>query len=297
MAREDRLSNSPSLSFPEWVPVAIIETANQLSEKLAEEKDPARALGVLSRLASDPLMKRVWQEVYRKNRVRHQPSEEYLNPASTNASRTAALRRQASDLRERGGEENEHNAKLLEAEAAIIDEEFDPLVHPQWSTQDRAAQLLLWHAYRTALDNKPVYLSDIEAKTRDLRKLVKELITGVKTLQSHSLDHGAKRLKKLAEEIEDEAHNTDPFLDPQTGQQLARPRFPHIDDPWVIVRETPDFQMRSFVVCLSIATIQLFGKPLYHTLANITNAVFDRRDVTDQRVRELLRIRLGIPAD
>jgi hypothetical protein len=288
---EDRVSNSPPLNIPEWVPPAVVEAAKDLNDKLPKEKDPVMAQEVLSRLVSHQLMERVWREIFRKKRVRHKPTEEYLNPALTCGSSVAAYRQKASDLRKKGGEENEHNAKLLEAEAAIIDEEFDPLVHPRWSTQDRAAQLLLWHAYRTALDNKPVYLSDIEAKTRDLRKLVKELITGVKTLQSHSLDHEARRLNKLAEEIEDEAHNTDPFLDPQTGHRLAQPRFPHIDDPWAIVRKTPDVQMRSFVVCLSIATIQLFGKPLYHTLANITNAVFDRRDVTDGRVRELLRIR------
>jgi hypothetical protein len=239
----------------------------------------------------------VWREIFRRKRVGHKPTDEYLNPASTNASRIGALRTQASDLRERGGEENEHDAKLLEAEAAIIEEEFDPLVRPPWSTQDRAAQLLFRHAYRTALDNKPVYLSDLVAKTNNLRKLVKELLTGVETLQSYHLDHAARTLKRLAEEIYAEAQNTDPYLDPQIGLQLARPRFPHIDDPWVIVRETSDVQIRSFIIDLSITPLQLFGKSLYNTLANITNAVFDREDVTDGRVRELLRIRPEDKAD
>jgi hypothetical protein len=288
------LSNSPSLTFPDWVPPAVIEAANELSEELAQEKDPTKALEVLSRLVSDPLMKRVWQVVYRKNR---EPPSEYLNFARTNASRTAELRRQASDLRKKGGEENEHDAESLEAEAAVIEDEFDPLVHPRWSMQDRAAQLLLRHAYREALDVKPVYLSDLVAKTEALRKLVKELLTGVETLQSYYLHHEARKLKKLAEEIEGEARNTDPFLDPQTGEHLARPRFPHIDDPWVIVRETSDVQLRSFVTRLSIQTIQLFGQQLNHTLANISNAVYGTKDVTGGRVRELLRIRPGTQAD
>ena len=171
MTREDRLGNSFSLTFPEWVPPAVIEAANQLNDELAKEKDPTKAVQVLSRLVSDPLMKRVWQEVYRRKRIRHQSSEEYLNPASTNVSRTAAFPRQASDFRERGGEENVHNAELLEAEAAIIESESDPIFYPPWSAQDRAAQLLLRQAYRTALDNTPVYLSHLEAKTNDLRKI------------------------------------------------------------------------------------------------------------------------------
>lgn len=291
MTREDRLGNSFSLTFPEWVPPAVIEAANQLNDELAKEKDPTKAVQVLSRLVSDPLMKRVWQEVYRRKRIRHQSSEEYLNPASTNVSRTAAFPRQASDFRERGGEENVHNAELLEAEAAIIESESDPIFYPPWSAQDRAAQLLLRQAYRTALDNTPVYLSHLEAKTNDLRKLAQELLTRVEILQAYHLDQEARKLKKLVEEIEEEAENIDPYLDPQAGQRLARPRFPHIDDPWVIVRKTPDVQMRSFVMDLTIITLQLFGKSLHGTLANITNVVFDRKDVTDERVRELLRTR------
>jgi hypothetical protein len=308
---EDRLTNSLSLKFPGWVRPAVVEAANELSDQLTKERNPSKALEILSRLVSDPLMKRVWQEVYRKRRVRHQPllrplqevslgnagrylqvpSNEYLNFALTNASRAAALRRQASDIRNNGGENDGQGAELLEGEAAIIEDQFDPLIHPQWSKQDRAAQLLLWHAYRVALDYEPVYLSDLETKAKCLRKDVKDLLTGVQVLQSHDLINEATKLKKLADGIEDEADNTDPYIDPERSLQLTSPRFPHIDDPWVVVRETPDVQMRSFVISLSITTIQLFGKPLYRTLANITNAVFDREDVTDERVRELLRIR------
>jgi len=119
----------------------------------------------------------------------------------------------------------------------------------------------------------------------------------VKILQLHKLNDLAGELKELGEEIEGKADDTDPFLDPQTGQRLSSPRSPHIEDPWVIVRKTPDVGMRSFVIGLSITTLTLFGKPLYHTLANITNVVFGRRDITDGRVRELLRIRLGDRAE
>jgi hypothetical protein len=292
------LSTSPSLTFPDWVPPALIEAAKELNDDLASEKDPAKALGVLSRLVSDPLMDRVWREVYRKKRVGHQPSDQYLNPAFTYASRVAEFRQKASYLREKGGavnkreaESREAEATLLEAEATLMEGEFDPLAHSRWTRQDRAAQSLLWLAYRGALDDEPVFLSSLVAKTNDLRKLGQELLAGVKILQSHKLHDLARELKELAEEIEGEADDTDPFLDPQTGQRLSSPRFPHIEDPWVLVRDTPDARMRSFVISLSITMLTLFGKPLYHTLANITNVVFDRKDVTDSRVRELIRVR------
>jgi hypothetical protein len=298
LIREDCMSNSPALNIPEWVPPAVVEAAKELNDKLAKEKDPAMAQEVLSRLVSHPLMQWVWREIFRKKRVVHKPTEEYLNPALTYQSRVAAYRQKASDLHKKAGAVNERDAKsseaegsCVEAEATLMEKEFDPLAHSRWTRQDRAAQILLSHVYRGALDNEPVFLSSLVAKTNDLRKLVEELRAGVKILESHKLNHEASKLKELAEEIEDEADNDDPFFDPQTGQQLTSPRFPHIDDPWVIVRKTPDFQMRSFVIGISIMTLQLFGKPLYHTLANITNVIFDRKDVTDSRVRELIRVR------
>jgi hypothetical protein len=296
--RRIALSNPPSLAFPEWVPPAVIEAAKELNEQLATEKDSTKALEVLSRLVSHPLMARVWREIFRKKRVRHKPTEEYLNPAFTYKSRVAAYRQKASELRKKGGPVNEREAEsceaeasYLEAEATLMENEFDPLAHLRWTRQERAAQILLSHVYRGALDNEPVFLSSLIAKTKDLRKLVEELRAGVKIVESHKLNLEASKLKELAEEIEDEADNADPLLDPRTGQQLTSPRFPHVDDPWVIVRETPDVQMRSFVIGISITTLQLFGTPLYHTLANITNVVFGREDVTANRVRELLQAR------
>ena len=295
---EDRVSNSPPLNIPEWVPPAVVEAAKDLNDKLPKEKDPVMAQEVLSRLVSHQLMERVWREIFRKKRVRHKPTEEYLNPALTYGSSVAAYRQKASDLRKKGGAVNEREAETweaeanyLEAEATLMENEFDPLVHSRWTRQDRAAQILLWHVYWEALDNEPVFLSSLIAKTDDLRKLVEELRAGAKILELHKLNPEANKLKELAEDIEDEADNADAFFDPRTGQQLESPRFPHIDDPWVIARETPDVQMRSFVIGISMKTLELFGKPLYHTLANITNVVFDRRDVTDGRVRELLRVR------
>jgi hypothetical protein len=296
------LSSSPSLTFPGWVPPPIRELAGELNADLVNEKNPAMARDVLSRLISHPLMEGVWEEVlYKKRRV---DPNEYLHPAFTYASRVATFRQKASDFRGKGGKANEQEAEFweaeanhLEAEARLMEGEFDPLDHPHWSRQDRAAQLLFQHAYRAALDDEPIFLASLVAKTNDLRKVVQDLQSGVGVLQSHKLSREAGKLDEMVEEIEEIADNMDPYFDPQTGGRLASPRFPFIDDPWVVVRETPDARMRSFVITLSGATKQLFGNSLYGTLANITNVVFIRSDVTGSRVRELLRIRLEDQAD
>jgi hypothetical protein len=299
-----QLSDVPSLTFPGWVPPPVIEAATELNEKLAKEKDPALAQVLLSRLVSHPLMDRVWKQVFKKKRVLHKPTQEYLNPAFTYASRVAAFRQKASDLRGKGGELNEREAEslevhatLLEAEAKVMEGEFDPLTHPRWTRQDRAAQILLQHAYRTALDDEPVYLSSLVAKTNDLREVIQGLQSGVTVLQSHKLNREAGKQHELVEELKEIADDGDPYFDRQTRGRLTSPRFPHIEDPWVIVRERTDDRMRSFVIILSITTIQLFGNALYRTLANITNVAFARTDVTESRVRELLRIRPEDGAD
>jgi len=295
------LSNSPPLTFPEWAPAPVVEVAREINNGLARENDSAKALEVLSRLVSHPLMKRVWAQVFKKHKKKHlryESTEEYVNPAFTYGSRVAAFRQKASKLRATGGEVNEREAKSLESEASYLESEaelmegeFDPLAHPRWTRQDRAAQILLWHIYRTALDDEPVLLSSLVAKTNDLHKVVQHLQSGVRILQSYKLNREAGKIKELAELIEEIADDGDPYCDPQTGRRLASSRFSDIDDPWVIVRETPDARMRSFVITLSDATKRLFGSALYRTIANITNVVFDRTDITDTRVRELLRIR------
>jgi hypothetical protein len=292
------LNNSPPPTFPEWVPPPVREVTRELNTDLAKEKDPVKARDVLWRLVSNPLMNQVWREVFRKKRAGDKPTEEYLNPAFTYALRVAAFRQKASDHRGKGDEVNvreaeslEAAATLLEAEAKVMKGEFDPLVHPRWTRQERAAQILLQHAYRTALDDEPVFRSSLIIKTNDLRRVAKEMQKGAEILQSHNLTHEAGKLKNFGEEIEEEANNEDPYFDPETGQSTDSPRFPYIDNPWVLVRGTADVPVRSFVICLSITTVNLFGKALYSTLANIANVVFERDDVTDGSVREILRSR------
>ena len=53
--------------FPEWLrPDAVRHEAKKLWSKLPTEKDPVKAQKVLEQLISNPLMKRVWDELYRK---------------------------------------------------------------------------------------------------------------------------------------------------------------------------------------------------------------------------------------
>ena len=51
--------------FPEWLQSAVRHEATRLWSKLPTEKDPIKAQKVLTQLISNPLMKRVWDELYK----------------------------------------------------------------------------------------------------------------------------------------------------------------------------------------------------------------------------------------
>ena len=166
------MSTLPPLTIPSWVPAAVADAAQQLHVEAAKEKDPAKAVEVLSLLVSDSRMRYVWRDLYKKNRRDNQATQHYYYPAYvTNASNAARLRQLACELRNKVDMINERDAKLLESEAAVLERLGDPPADPRWSEQDRAVQLLLRHAYRNYLDVKPVFLSDLKAKMENWAKL------------------------------------------------------------------------------------------------------------------------------
>jgi hypothetical protein len=266
----------PMPQFPEWLnDPAVRHEASDLWTKLPTEKDPAKSEEVLWRLISDRRMDRVWREIYKESRGDHPPTGQYSNPAYvTNASVAAAKRRLAAELRNKTGMINEREAKFLEAEAAVLERLGDPPADPRWSEQDRAVQYFLRHTFRNFLDLKPVILSDLKAKMNKLREVVEGLHRQAATLQSLGKESDAQKLEEIASDCDKEARN----MIPKNG-----------DNPWVIIRQSEDVELRTFVIDLSITTTILFRKELHSTLATVANVVFDRQDVTRSKVREILR--------
>ena len=118
------------------------------------DPDPTHAREMLERLITAPLMKRVWDELYR--RKRNSGEEQFCNPAClTHATDAAAYREKARMLRAKGGEKNVRDATLLEFEAQVIEKLPGRNLDPAWSEQDHAAGLLFRAAYRASLDRNP----------------------------------------------------------------------------------------------------------------------------------------------
>jgi hypothetical protein len=270
--REDTCASdgAEQLSFPPWLPPAVMHAAKRIHAQLATEKDPAKARDVLSRLTCDERMRPIWWRPYEKSR----DTGELRYPAYIrNTSRIPEYRRRACDLRSKGGSANEQEARTREAEADAIEGSYDPLADQPWTDQDLAAQLFLWHVYRCALNRDPVFLSELKAKARKLDSLAMQLWKIAPALEGKDKD--ARALKDMAHGYADEATNLD-----SVGPD---------DDPWIIRHQKiGDDELRAFVGSLSPTPVMLFRQKWYGTIAIIANVVLNRQDLKALKIRDVI---------
>jgi hypothetical protein len=257
-------------SFPDWLPKAVRQQAKELWKKLPTEKDPAKAQQVLEQLIANPLMKRVWDELYRKMRMPRNTAptlwalrhKVFFNPAClTNASKAAALREKAQELRKKGDEENIEDARFLDFEARVIQSLPEDPIPAEWTEQDRAAQLFFTRAYRIALDCDPQIVSDQQAKVGKLQKIAERLRESAKELKSvdsYVFSYYAKKLEKVASDCDDDA-------------KVMRPNL--ANSPWLVPRKRGDLRQKTIVAKLAYTTLNLFSKILPSTIANVTNVI------------------------
>jgi hypothetical protein len=280
-----RASNLPlppfETSAPANVPPAVLDEARKLYAESENQKDPVKAKDLICKLVSDPRMQSVWKELYRKTTSNDKNSlSDFVNPIfMTNASQAASLRQRASELYAKGGASNILDAKEMQASAKRLEKEkYDVnalvLAHIPWTEQDLGVQLFLWQTYRTALDPKPEYLSEIKAEVKALRKAAQQLRAQVATLQSLRVKCDA--LEQIASDCDSRARSRD--VNPKT------------DDAWIITRRVRRFspEQKTFAAILSGITSRMCRKPMYGTIATITNVVFET-NLNASNIRELLR--------
>ena len=260
------------LSFPRWLPPAVMHAAKRIHAQVATEKDPAKARDVLSQLTCDTRMRPVWNRPYERSR----DTEELRYPAYIRyTSRVPEYRRHARDLRGKGGSDNEQEARTWEAEADALEGSYDPLADQPWTDQDLAAQLFLWHVYGCALNRDPVFLSELKAKARKLDSVAMQLWKIAAALQLLGKDEDARVLKDMAHGYADEAMNLD-----SVGPD---------DDPWIIRhQEIGDDELRALVGLLSGVPVMLFRQKWYGTIATIANVVLNRQDLKALKIRDVI---------
>jgi hypothetical protein len=87
-------------------------------------------------------MEAVWKTLYSTRRVKNKTTEEFVYPAYVrHASHATRLRQLAEEATTSRG------AALLEKEAVLIESEYDPFTHLEWSEQEIGIQLFCLYVY------------------------------------------------------------------------------------------------------------------------------------------------------
>ena len=224
-------------TFPNGLPPAVKHAATETLRRL-QKKNEHEALEVLHRLVFDPRMQNVWKELYRKRRVGHKRTEEFVYPAH-----------------------------------------YSLPADPEWMTQQDAAVMHLFgHAHQLAIgEHKLLTLSEARTLAASLQKTARNLRNGAETIRSIEDMAGilgwagADELQHIAAACEGEARSILGLVPSLVSR-----------------RHRGDERLRAYVAWLATTTKRFFGTPMYTTLATIANVALDRKDVRDDRVKEIL---------
>jgi hypothetical protein len=273
---------------PKWLPSSVFKEAGRIHASVLKQSEPTKALELLRRLTLDPRMKNGWQELYKKNRS----TSEFLYPAIFSwAARQARLKRlEASNLRSKQGgdkkrEAYERKAQNLEEEADMLDgcvvipnSPSPPL--SKKAEQDLCAAYFFHCAFHYALDDAlPPLMTMKEAyftMTGELWLMAGRLLADANKLRTFGMEENATELERIASDCDEHGY----WIEPDE------------DDPCIVDRHRGNSdheRLRAYVLRLSGLSRQLFGKFLYRVLATVTNVALNRCDMTDTRIREMLR--------
>jgi hypothetical protein len=260
--------------LPDLTPAIVCQLVAYFLRMRADRQ--ADLLPLLKRLTSDPRMRKVWTELQRRKRTDYAPTNEYLHPVSEAGPhlswthRTQSLRRRAAELRECGGTGLEEAARL-EISARLIQLTETTLLVP-WSGEPSPQDLAL-----ACFFNQVVELAKSSPKAVPVgkaRSARRRYITMAKQLRIDAGEHADQRLLHAA----------------HASEELADLAAPPASSPLLVPRsQRGDATLKGFVITLADITNQIFNAPLYGTIATVTNVAFDRDDMTDKKVRKMLR--------
>ena len=236
-------------------------------------------IDLLHRLTFDARMKRVWDELLKKKRLRTKKTERFVYPvqkycakqrwsfqARLLQSRTDSLRRKGEDAAAR---RNQIRVLLFEME---VPNTFSRLLPRKLAPQEQG---LVW-LFQTAFSlgrHTPRSVSMAEK-----RKAVRRFRTMAKTVRTDAAEQ--QRLRGFV------------------GDRLLEAGFAYdelADDPvdslgaTLLVSRKPrkDARLKGFVKALASTTKEIFGAPLFGTVATFANVALDRDDVTGEKVRKM----------
>jgi len=295
--------------FPDWIPPCVRELAeimyNDVNRRGVRVKDVklfyrltldsrmkrvlnelqkkrgvcVKDVDLLHRLTFDAGMKRVWDELFKKKRLRSQKPERFVYPVQKHCakqrwsfqarllqSRTDSLRRKGEDAAAR---RNQIRVLLFEME---VPNTFSRLLPRKLAPQEQG---LVW-LFQTAFSlgrQTPRSVSMAEK-----RKAVRRFRTMVKTLRTDAAEQ--QRLRGfVSDRLLEAGFAYDELADDPVDSLGAT----------LLVSRKPrkDARLKGFVKALASTTKEIFGAPLFGTVATFANVALDRDDVTGEKVRKM----------
>lgn len=272
----DFMEVEPPFDFepPPWLPASVHPLAKSIYER-ATSSEAKDQLALLSRLATDERMKRVWRELVGKGDIAG--GQKFSGPNEFYEWREAAFKREkAAECREKGGDRNNATADLLEFKAPATTEPPVQSQTPQgWSGNDCAAYCFFHSAFHIGRDLEPLTkrenLRHAIAGYHEIKQQIHRL---ARELRSIGLEHYEGTLAQIARDVREIASQmTD-------NSEL---------DILVVDRERRDLRLQSYVVQLAQVTSAIFGSALYRTIATTATVALELEErVTGPQIRHIL---------
>lgn len=249
-----------NVKAPDWVPFVVDRVAQRLGAEFRAE-GRADLIAVLRRLIFDGRMQKVWRELTKRRRENYVSTERPFHPSTLPqavelwAATAAALRRRAAEYRELG---DEIIACEFEHEAALAQARHQNDTSQQITDPQRHDLALVMTFFLA----------------------VAHYLAGAKTVTQKEFNAHVDRLRAAGKMgIVDalERHAADP--------QVAR---------FIVKRRRTDPRLEGFVEAVASEVAALFGDQFYGVIATLANVVFERCDLTRQRIRAILKVRTRV---
>lgn len=215
-------------------------------------------MAVLERLACDPRMKVVWDELNKRRREDYRSTDEPLYPSKLPGeiaswkTVAAAWRERAAEYRELG---DESIARAYDCQAAVAEARPDtrsPVESAADVRHQRALAVLLVQSVSAYLD-------------------------GSRTVSQREVDNVVSGFKDKGKEAVAAAFE----------RHAADPR----NSRFIVKRHRTDARLEAFVETIGRTMTELFGNPLYGVIAIIANVAFELTGLNRQKIRAILDAR------
>ena len=244
--------HAPELVLPDWLPPAVAKQATLIypivtpeAQRLAKRAgfDSTLAANVVSRVASHPEMRVVWQELYKKNQNPEPDESEFKNPAK---------------------------------KPGFLRVNLDGKILPQEHSDQDAAAIAVFRHMIAFMTEPPLLRTQAEAEkdVSDLMDLSKRLRIGAELLARYQIWGTAPGISGAAE-LRLIAESCDTYHLSAEGPE----------------RHAKDDQLRNFIYRTATILQLYYGNNLYGTLARLARVALSQTDITDEKIRNIIRKR------